>query len=124
MAKKKEESTTSKEYSVDDLLLLGLKGGDGDGEKKKPKRPMFYFSEAGLVVPPWAIITIELQIKWEDKPKVRPVYGIVMNRGLEPSQSCPIGERSIWYEREEQQKRAFNQIIETMDDEMFKVITL
>lgn len=112
----KKKSVTN-EYDEEALRLLGL---DGEG-KQKPKKPVLYFKEAGLVIPVWGVLTLEKSIRWETKPKTRAVYGIVINQGMEPSQMCPVGEKSFWYEKENMRDEKFEDIVETMDSSAFKV---
>ena len=119
MAEQKKKDESKKDYDEESLALLGL-----DGPKPKPKKPVFYFQRIGLVIPIWAVLTLEKDVKWEDKPKAHPVYGIVINRGMEPSQMCPIGEKAMWYEKEELRDQRYEEMVSMMDETNFKVITL
>ena len=119
MAETKKNDESKKDYDEESLALLGL-----DGQKPKPKKPVFYFQRIGLVIPIWAVLTLEKDIKWTEKPKVHPVYGIVINRGMEPSQMCPIGEKAMWYEKEELRDSAYEAIIGEMNRTAFNVITV
>jgi len=118
--KNKKQGCDSSE-GFDDVTrqILGL-----DEPKPKPKKPVFYFSDAGLVIPIWAVLTLEKSIDWKEKPQTHAVYGIVINRGMEPSQSCPIGEKSMWYEKEDVRDQKFETMIREMDSSAFKVIKL
>ena len=119
MAEEKKKTTSREEFDDEALAMLGL---DGGGVKPKPKKPVFYFQDAGLVIPIWAVLTLEKSITWVQKPTVHPMYGIVINKGMEPSQSCPIGEKSMWYEKEEIAEQKFNLLVEEMNSTAFKVI--
>lgn len=119
MAETKKKDESKKDYDEESLELLGL-----DGPKPKPKKPVFYFQRIGLVIPIWAVLTLEKDVKWEEKPKVHPVYGIVINRGMEPSQMCPIGEKAMWYEKEDLRDSAYEAIIGEMNRTAFNVITV
>ena len=116
----KKKQQTESEYDDDVLAMLGL---DGPG-KAKPKKPVFYFKEIGLVIPIWAVITLEKSIDWSKVPKTHAVSGIVINRGMEPSQSCPVGEKAMWYEKEELRNQRYEEMIRMMNKTNFKVITL
>ena len=119
MAEEKKKTTSREEFDDEALAMLGL---DGGGAKPKPKKPVFYFQDAGLVIPIWAVLTLERSIMWVQTPTVHPMYGIVINKGMEPSQSCPIGEKSMWYEKEEIAEQKFNLLVEEMNSTAFKVI--
>lgn len=120
-------STSSKskneEWDDETLTMLGL-GSDGGEGKPKPKKPVFHFRDAGLVVPVWAVMTLEKSVSWVEKPTTHPIYGIVINRGLDPTPQCPIGEKSMWYEKEEVRDRAFDAMLGEMSSSAFKVISL
>ena len=120
MAQKTKKEIT-KQYDDDALQLLGI---DGGGEKPKPKKPVFYFKEIGLVIPIWGVLTLEKSIDWSSVPQTHAVYGIVINRGMEPSQSCPVGEKAMWYEKEEVRDQRYEEMISMMNETNFKVITL
>lgn len=121
MAEEKKKATSREEFDDEALAMLGL---DGGGEKPKPKKPVFYFKDAGLVIPIWAVLTLEKSIRWVDKPDTHPEYGIVINRGMEPSQSCPIGEKSMWYAKEVTMEQKFQLIVDQMNSTAFKVINV
>lgn len=116
---KKQGGDSSEGFDDETRQILGL-----DEPKPKPKKPVFYFSDAGLVIPIWAVLTLEKSIDWKEKPQTHAVYGIVINRGMEPSQNCPIGEKSIWYEKENIRDQRFETMIQEMDSTAFKVIKL
>ena len=119
MSEEKKKATSREEFDDEALAMLGL---DGGGAKPKPKKPVFYFQDAGLVIPIWAVLTLEKSITWVSKPTVHPMYGIVINKGMEPSQSCPIGEKSMWYEKEEIMEAKFALLVNEMNSTAFKVI--
>ena len=116
----KKKKQTESEYDDDVLAMLGL---DGPG-KAKPKKPVFYFKEIGLVIPIWAVITLEKSIDWSKVPKTPAVYGIVINKGMEPSPSGPVGEKAMWYEKEELRNQRYEEMVRMMNETNFKVITL
>ena len=43
---------------------------------------------------------------------------------MEPSQSCPVGEKAMWYEKEELRDQRYEEMVSMMDETNFKVITL
>ena len=115
-----KKKQTESEYDDDVLAMLGLDGP----AKAKPKKPVFYFKEIGLVIPIWAVITLEKSIDWSRVPKTHAVYGIVINKGTEPSPSCPVGEKAMWSEKEELRNQRYEEMIRMMNETNFKVITL
>lgn len=121
MAEKKKKATSREEFDDEALAMLGLDGGEG---KPKPKKPVFYFQDMGLVIPIWAVLTLEKSIDWVQKPTTHAIYGIVINRGMEPSQNCPIGEKSMWFEKQEIMEQKFEAIVREMNSTAFKVINV
>ena len=119
MSEEKKKTTSREEFDGEALAMLGLGGG---GAKRRPKKRGCYFQDAGLVIPIWAVLTLEKSVTWVHKPTVHPMYGIVINRGMEPSQSCPIGEKSMWYEKEEIMEAKFALLVNEMNSTAFKVI--
>ena len=118
--KKNNNDSKSTEYDEEALRLLGLDGTTG---KQKPKKPVLYFPDAGLVIPVWGVMTLEKTFEWAKNP-IRIIYGIVINKGLETSAMCPVGEKSLWFEKEKLRDERFNEIIGAMDSSNFKVITV
>ena len=110
---------TEDEYDEEALDLLGL-----DEEEKRPKKPMFFFQSIGLLMPVWGVLTLEREMRWEEKPRMHPIYCIVINRGMEPSQMTPIGERCLTFEKEETMVRKYNEILGAMSETAYKVITV
>lgn len=115
-------SSKNEEWDDETLAMLGLDGGEE--EKPKPKKPVFHFQRAGLVIPVWAVLTLEKSVEWTSKPKTHPIYGIIINRGLDPTPQCPTGEKSMWYEKEEVRDKAFDAMLKEMSSSAFKVISL
>ena len=119
MAETKKKDESKKDYDEESKTIKRI-----DSPKPKTKKPVFYFQRIELVIPIWAVLTLEKDVKWEDKPKAHPVYGIVINRGMEPSQMCPIGEKAMWYEKEVIRDSAYEAIIKEMNRTAFNVITV
>lgn len=88
------------------------------------KKTMFFFSEIGLMMPAWALFTVEKDEKWETKPKTHMVYGIIINGGMESAQGNPVGEKSIWFDKINERDKKFNLLIDKMNDVNYNVINL
>lgn len=98
----KKNQTQEKSPNSKDLLgmLMGLSGGDE--EKKPKKRPYLHFKETGLVIPFWAVVSVEKQEEFVQKGgKYVLVHEIVLNRGVVSSPNMPFGEHTLCWEKEE-----------------------
>lgn len=125
--KKEETSKSSKKSSetpeVSDEAVADL-FGEMMGTKKPKKRPMLHFADAGLIMPPWALVTIELDTMFVERPKAGFKYGIVINRGMESSPGNPVGEKSVWYDTPELAKSKLDVIMEQMKALNYEFTTL
>lgn len=99
---------------------------DIEDKEEKKQRTMLYFNEIGLLMPAWALLTIEkTETYLENQRNPRFVYGIVINRGIEQDQRCPVGEKVINYEKIEVRDKAFERILGVLiNDNDYNVITL
>lgn len=124
---KKEETSKGKKApetpEVSDEAVADL-FGEMLGTKKPKKRPMLYFADAGLVMPPWALVTIELDTMFVERPKAGFKYGIVINRGMESSPGNPVGEKSVWYDTPELAQSKLELIMEQMKTLNYEFTTL
>ena len=86
---------------------------NGEQEEKQVKRPMIYFERENLIMPIWGILTIEKD--WEVSNNFM-LYKIIINKGLEPSERCPIGEKTFNFGTEEVRDAKFNSIKNAMEE--------
>ena len=82
-------------------------------EEKQVKRPMIYFERENLIMPIWGILTIEKD--WEISNNFM-LYKIVINKGLEPSERYPIGEKTFIFGTEKSRDDKFDNIVNTMEE--------
>lgn len=82
-------------------------------EEKQVKRPMIYFERENLIMPIWGILTIEKDWGFTNRSTL---YTIVINKGLEPSERCPIGEKIFTFEVEKARDAKFNDIKNAMEE--------
>ena len=86
---------------------------NGEQEDKQVKRPMIYFERENLIMPIWGILTIEKDFGFSNKSAF---YSIVINKGLEPSERCPIGEKTFIFGVEKARDDKFNAIKNAMEE--------
>lgn len=118
----KKNQTQEKSSNSKDLLgmLMGLAGGE-DGEKKPKKRPYLHFKETGLVIPFWAVVSVEKQEEFVHKGgKYVLAHEIVLNRGVVSSPNMPFGEHTLYYENESVRDAKHAALVEAMKDHNYE----
>lgn len=118
----KKNQAQEKSPNSNDLLgmLMGLADG-GEGEKKPKKRPYFHFKDTGLIIPFWAIVSVEKQEEFIRKSgKYVLAYEIVLNRGVVSSPNMPFGEHTLCYENESVRDAKHAVLVEAMKDHNYE----
>ena len=118
----KKNQTQEKSPNSKDLLgmLMGLAGGE-DGEKKPKKRPYLHFKDTGLVIPFWAVVSVEKQDEFVYKGgKYVLVHEIILNRGVVSSPNMPFGEHTLCYENEKVRDDKHAAVVEAMKDHNYE----
>lgn len=118
----KKNQAQEKSSNSKDLLgmLMGLADG-GEGEKKPKKRPYLHFKETGLIIPFWAIVSVEKQEEFIYKSgKYVLAYEIVLNRGVVSSPNMPFGEHTLYYENEKVRDAKHAALVEAMKDHNYE----
>ena len=119
--KKMETQEKSPKNSVSLETLLSAAMGE-DGEKKPKKRPYLHFKEFGLVIPFWAIVSVEKneqlrtihnRTQWE--------YEIIINRGVESSPNMPFGEHALSWNKEELRDAKFDALIKVLAEHNYEL---
>jgi hypothetical protein len=95
-------------------------------EERKPKeKPLLYFKEQGITIPPWCIITIHKEKDFIcGEARISHDYQIVFNRGMESSKEHPVGETILHFLREDTRDDKYEQILMILADMNYKVIEL
>lgn len=130
MAKKQENTkspkkTETQEKSPEKLAgietLLAAAMGE-DGEKKPKKRPYLHFKEFGLIIPCWAIVSVEKNERMVRRDnKYVWAFEIVLNRGTESSPNMPFGERVLSWEKESVRDAKFEALVKTLVDHNYEM---
>lgn len=114
-----QEKSTKKSVSLETLLAAAM--GE-DGEKKPKKRPYLHFKEFGLVIPFWAIVSVEKSQEMVLRSgKYVWVHEIIINRGMESSPNMPFGERVLAYEKEEIRDAKFDALTKTLREHNYEL---
>lgn len=114
-----QEKSTKKLVSLETLLAAAM--GE-DGEKKPKKRPYLHFKEFGLVIPFWAIVSVEKNEQMRTiHNRLHWMYEIIINRGVESSPNMPFGERTLSWEKEEIRDAKFDVLVKTLGEHNYEL---
>ena len=114
-----QEKSTKKSVSFETLLAATM--GE-DGEKKPKKRPYLHFKEFGLVIPFWAIVSVEKSQEMVQRSgKYVWVHEIIINRGVESSPNMPFGEHTLSWEKEEIRDAKFDALTKTLGEHNYEL---
>ena len=114
-----QEKSTKKSVSLETLLAAAM--GE-DGEKKPKKRPYLHFKEFGLVIPFWAIVSVEKNEQMRTiHNRLHWMYEIIINRGVESSPNMPFGERTLSWEKEEIRDAKFDALTKTLGEHNYEL---
>lgn len=97
---------------------------DGDNEDQV-KKFVVHFHDFGITMSLFGIESIDKDMRFvENQCHPRWQYGITINKGIEPSVRFPIVDKTIWFEKEEVRDKRYNDIINTLANLGFKVISV
>lgn len=118
----KKTETQEKSNKSQDIIAAML-GGTETGEEKKPrKRPYLHFKEFGLIIPCWAIVSVEKNEQFRTiYSNTYLMYEIVINRGLESSPNMPFGERALSWRNESVRDAKFEALVKTLVDHNYEM---
>ena len=118
----KKPQAQEKTSKSQDLLATLLGMSAEDGEKKPKKRPYLHFKEFGLVIPFWAIVSVEKSQEMVRRSgKYVWVHEIIINRGIESSPNMPFGERVLAYDKEEIRDAKFDALTKTLGEHNYEL---
>ena len=118
----KKPQAQEKSTKSQDLLATLLGMSAEDGEKKPKKRPYLHFKEFGLVIPFWAIVSVEKKEEMVQKRgKYEWVYAIVLNMGIESSPNMPFGEHTLYYNTPDVRDAKFNALVKTLGEHNYEL---
>lgn len=118
----KKSQAQEKSPKSQDLLatLMGL--NNADEEKKPKKRPYLHFKEFGLVIPFWAIVSVEKKEEMVQRSgKYVWVHEIIINRGMESGPNMPFGERVLYYNTPDVRDAKFNALVKTLGEHNYEL---
>ena len=118
-----QEKNTKNQENLGNLFKAIIAGQvSEDGEKKPKKRPYLHFKEFGLVIPFWAIVSVEKSQEMVHRSgKYVWVHEIIINRGIESSPNMPFGERVLAYEKEEIRDAKFDALTKTLGEHNYEL---
>ncbi len=113
-----QEKSAKKSVSLEALLAAA----EEEAEKKPKKRPYLHFKDFGLVIPFWAIVSVEKNEQFRLRnSKTILMYEIVFNRGVESSPNMPFGEHTLSWEREEVRDAKFDALVKTLAEHNYEM---
>lgn len=99
-----------------------------DNNQEKYIRSMISFPEEGINISLFGIETIEKDFRIKESnyggDNVTVQYGIVINKGMEPSIRYPRVNIDIWFDSEEVRDRRYQNMITKLKKEGFKFIEI
>lgn len=118
----KKPQAQEKTSKSQDLLATLLGMSAEESEKKPKKRPYLHFKEFGLVIPFWAIVSVEKSQEMVQRSgKYVWVHEIIINRGIESSPNMPFGERVLAYDKEEIRDAKFDVLTKTLGEHNYEL---
>lgn len=128
MTKKQENTNSTKKKETQKNspkpqdIIAAMLGGTVEGEEKKPKkRPYLHFKEFGLIIPYWAIVSVEKKEEMVKRGgKYVWVFEIVLNMGIESSPNMPFGEHTLMYETAELRDAKFEALVSAMQERNYE----
>lgn len=100
----------------------------GEEEDGKPQyiKTAISIPDAGIVLLLQDVNSIEKTFKLQSSDyypdRVTPLYGIVINRAIEPSMRIPKTDIELWYEREEVRDQRYEKMLKALKEAGFKFI--
>lgn len=92
-------------------------------QEQQPKKRMFYFQREGIIMPLWAIITLEKDENYDIVTR-KETFIITLNRGIEQSERCPMGERRFCFDNEKVRDKKFEEVLSVMSEEFVDFVTI
>lgn len=95
-------------------------------EEKRPKKKVIFFNKEEMLVPVWAILTVEKSEGYivDHLSNWIPIFYIYINKGMQQSQECIIGEKTLTYENIEARDRDFKAILDIMGENFYDIVTI
>lgn len=103
---------------------IKLSTTDSD-EEKRYIRHVLKFGQDGIVISLFAIESIEKVSRFVEHPDAHWEWGIVINRGMEPSERFPKTNIEVcWSRSENQRDNEFDILMLQLEDAGYKVINI
>lgn len=88
------------------------------------KKPLISFKDEGVIIGAYDLHTIEKDMRFVDKPKAHWEWGIVINKGLEPSQFVKRVNLSMWYQSEVVRDKRYDRMVKLLKAEGLTFIVI
>lgn len=104
--------------------------GEEEDENGKPQyiKTVISIPDAGIVLSLQDVNSIEKTFKLQSSDyypdRVTTLYGIVINRAIEPSMRIPKTDIELWYEREEVRDQRYEKMLKALKEAGFKFIEI
>lgn len=120
----------SNEYAMEEKPLgeMEFKAESEDKGEEKPQyiKTVIHIKDAGVVLSLHDINSIEKTFKIQTSDfypdKVTQLYGISINRGMEPSMRFPKTNIELWFEKEEVRDQRYDRMMKVLKEAGFKFI--
>ena len=101
---------------------------EGDEEKPQYIKTVIHLSDVGVVLSLHDINSIEKTFKIQPSDfypdRVTQLYGIIINRGMEPSMRFPKTDIELWFEKEEVRDQRYEKMMKALKEAGFKFIEI
>ena len=104
-----------------------VKEGDEsqENDEEKVKKFVVSFPDFGITISLFDIQTLDKDMRFvENQNHPRWQYGIIINKGITPSQRLPVTNKEMWFEKEEVRDERYDNILEQLKQIGFKVIIM
>lgn len=98
-----------------------------EDEEEEPKvyRQMLHLPDFGTVISLFGIESIEKSMRFVDNQNnPRFQYGIIINRGMNPSERYPKVDVEAWFEKEEVRDERYDKLLQNLEEAGYKIINI
>ena len=94
-------------------------------EEDKVKKYVVHFPDFGVTMSLFGIESLDKDMRFVDNiHHPRWQYGITINKGMNPSERYPVVDKSVWFEKEDVRDRRYDEMMKTLMELGFKVISV
>lgn len=88
------------------------------------KRTVVSFRDEGIIMSVYDLHTIEKDMRFVEHPKAHWEWGIVINKGLEPSQFVRKTDVAMWYQSEAVRDQRYDKMLSTLATEGLTIVEI